>query len=90
MSNFRGNDGNVQHWVLSELLAVARSHMIRLAFVDAHSMAPLAIQRTEKKANHRGKFGLILDNLPGQGSAYEQAWQGLSREHGAHRNSVST
>ena len=48
MSNIKGNDGNLmQHWVLCELLAIARNYTTRLAFVDAHSMAPIAIQRTE-------------------------------------------
>ena len=66
MSSFKGNDGNLmQHWVLWELLSVARRHATNLTFVDAHSMAPIAIHRSEKEANRRRKFDLILENLPG-------------------------
>ena len=66
MSSFKGNDGNLmQRWVLCELLAVARKYTTRLTFIDAHSMAPTAIQRTEKKANRRRNFDSVLENLPG-------------------------
>ena len=87
MSSFKGNDGNLmQHWVLCELLAVARKYTTRLTFIDAHSMAPTAIQRTEKKANRRRNFDSVLENFPGQGSSYEQAWQSLSPERGTYPN----
>ena len=90
MSSFKGNDGNLmQHWVLCELLTVARKYTTRLTFIDAHSMAPTAIQRTEKKANRRRNFDSVLDNLPGQGSSYEQAWQSLSPERGTYPNSAN-
>ena len=68
MSNFKGNDGNLmQHWVLCELLAVARKDTTHLTFVDAHSMAPIAIERTEKRANRSGKFDAVFEHLPGAG-----------------------
>ena len=90
MSSFKGNDGNLmQHWVLCELLAVARKYTTRLTFIDAHSMAPTAIQRTEKKANRRRNFDSVLKNLSGQGSSYEQAWQSLSPERGTYPNSAN-
>ena len=90
MSSFKGNDGNLmQHWVLCELLAVARKDTTHLTFVDAHSMAPIAIERTEKKANRSGKFDAVLEHLPGQGSSYEQAWQALSSERGTYPNSAN-
>ena len=74
MSSFKGNDGNLmQHWVILELLGVARKYTTRSMPIDAHSMAPIAIHRTEKKANRRRKLGRVLENLPGQGSSYEQA-----------------
>ena len=90
MSNFKGNDGNLmQHWVLCELLAVARKDTTHLTFVDAHSMAPIAIERTEKRANRSGKFDAVFEYLPGQGSSYEQAWQALSCERGTYPNSAN-
>ena len=90
MSSFKDNDGNLmQHWVLRELLAVARKYTTRLTFIDAHSMAPTAIQRTEKNANRRRNFDSVLENLPGQGSSYEQAWQSLSPERGTYPNSAN-
>ena len=90
MSSFKGNDGNLmQHWVLCELLTVARKYTTRLTFIDAHSMASTAIQRTEKKANRRRNFDSVLENLPGQGSSYEQAWQSLSPERGTYPNSAN-
>ena len=90
MSSFKDNDGNLmQHWVLCELLAVARKYTTRLTFIDAHSMAPTAIQRTEKNANRRRNFDSVLENLPGQGSSYEQAWQSLSPERGTYPNSAN-
>ena len=87
MPPFKGNNGNLmQHWVLCELLAAARSHANGLTFVDAHAMAPLATRRT---AQHGGKFDAVFANLPGQGSAYEQAWQALAPRPGTYPNSAS-
>ena len=74
MSSVKGNDGNLmQHWVIFELLGVARKYTTRSMPIDAHSMAPIAIQRTEKKANRRRTLGRVLENLPEQGSSYGQA-----------------
>lgn len=48
MPYFKGNDGNLmQHWVLCQQLTVARKYTTRLGFIDAHSMASVAIQRAE-------------------------------------------
>ena len=74
MSSIKGNDGKLmQHWVIFEQLGVARKYTTRSMPIDAHSMAPIAIQRTEKKANRRPKLDRVLENFPGQGSSYEQA-----------------
>ena len=89
MSSFKGNDDNLmQHWVLCELLAVARKYATHLTFVDAHSMAPIAIHRTEKRATRSGRFDAVFENLPGQGSSYEQAWHALSPDRGGYPNSA--
>ena len=86
MASFKGNDGNLmQHWVLCELLAAARSYTTRMTFIDAHAMAPVANQRT----GHPSKFDTVFEHLPGQGSYYEQAWQALSPERGAYPNSAN-
>ena len=51
MSSFKGNDGDLmQHWVLCELLTVARKYTTRLTFIDAHSMASTAIQSVDRHA----------------------------------------
>ena len=90
MPNFKGNDGNLmQHWVLCELLMVARKYTTHLVFVDAHAMAPIATCRSEKQANRRRKFDWVLKNLPGQGSSYEQAWQVLSPDREGYPNSAN-
>ena len=74
MSSIKGNDGKLmQHWVLCEQLGVARKYTTRSTFIDAHSIAPIAMHRTEKKANRRRKLDRVLENLPGPGSSYEQA-----------------
>ena len=89
MPSFRGNNGNLmQHWVLCELLETARRYTAELTFIDAHAMAPLAMRRTPKPAQ-RGKFDAVLENLPGQGSEYERAWQALAPEPGTYPNSAS-
>ncbi len=89
MTTFRGNCGNLmQHWVLCETLMIARRHCDDLTFIDAHSMAPIAIQRTEKKKTSRRRFDSVFRQLPGQGSAYEKAWKRLSPEFGTYANSA--
>ena len=88
MPSFKGNDGNLmQHWVLCELLATARRYTADLTFIDAHAMAPSATRRTANP-KQRGKFDAVLENLPGQGSVYEQAWQALWPEPGTYPNSA--
>ena len=80
MPSFKGNDGNLlQHWVLCELLTVARKHITRLTFIDAHSMAPVATHRTEKSATRRHRFDAVFEQLPGQRTSFEQAWKALSQ-----------
>ena len=89
MPSFKGNDGNLmQHWVLCELLATARRYTTDLTFIDAHAMAPSATRRTAKP-KQRGKFDAVLENLSGQGSVYEQAWQALALRPGTYPNSAS-
>ncbi len=90
MSSYKGNDGNLmQHWILCELLTVARKHTANLTFVDAHSMAHIATHRLEKKTIRKCRFDLVEENLPGQGSAYEQAWQALSPDREGYPNSAN-
>ena len=86
MPQFKGNEGNLmQHWVLCELLNSVRSHFTHLTYVDAHSMAPIARRRTS--SNH--KFDTVFEQLPGQKSFYEQAWQALSLGPGTYPNSAN-
>lgn len=90
MSCFKGNDGNLmQHWVLCEILTVARKHTKDLVFVDAHSMAPIATQRSEQCERRKLKFDQVWENLPGQRSSYEQAWQALSPDRIGYPNSAN-
>ena len=75
MGTYKGNVGNLmQHWTLCELLVVARKHAAELSFVDAHAMAPLALERTDGSP----AFSRVQAALPGQKSAYEQAWHQLA------------
>lgn len=86
MASFKGNDGNLmQHWVLCELLTIARSYTSCLTFIDAHAMAPVANQRKD----HSCKFDAVFEHLPGQGSCYEKAWQALSPKPGKYPNSAN-
>ena len=90
MPYFKGNDGNLlQHWVLCERLTLARKYTTRLAFVDAYSMAPVAIHRTEKRATRSGRFDAVFEHLPGQRSPFEQAWQAVSPERGTYPDSAN-
>ena len=74
MTAYKGNAGHLmQHWTLCELLVAAGKHTSGLHFIDAHAMAPLAHTRTDTDAN----FDHVRGGLPGQGSAYERAWQQL-------------
>ena len=75
----------MQHWVLCELLNSVRNHFTHLSYVDAHSMAPIAHQRTSSNP----KFDTVFEQLPGQKSFYEQAWQALSLEPGNYPNSAN-
>ncbi len=79
MGTYKGNVGNLmQHWTLCELLVVARKHAAELSFVDAHAMAPLALERTDGNP----AFSRVQAALPGQKSAYEQAWHQLAPSGG--------
>ena len=75
----------MQHWVLCELLNSACNHFTHLTYVDAHSMAPIARQRTSSST----KFDTLFEQLPGQESLYEQAWQELSLGLGTYPNSAN-
>ncbi len=87
MPKYKGNNGNLlQHWVLSELLAAARNHEDPLIFLDAHTMAPTACDRTDKSTN---KFDSVAGHLTGQRSEYELAWQKLSMGPGIYPNSAN-
>ena len=78
----------MQHWVLCETLMIARRHCDDLTFIDAHSMAPRAMQRTESRGASRQTFDTVFVQLPGQESAYEKAWKRLSPEPGTYPNSA--
>ena len=86
MPQFKGNEGNLmQHWVLCELLNSASNHFAHLMYVDAYSMAPIACHRTGSST----KFDTVFEQLPGQASLYEQAWQTLSLGTGTYPNSAN-
>lgn len=77
MPTYKGNIGHLmQHWTLCELLAAAKRQptIPRLNFIDAHAMAPWATESTDRDA----RFTRVRNALPGQGSVYEKAWQGLA------------
>ena len=75
----------MQHWVLCELINSVRNYFTHLTYVDAHSMAPIANQRTSSNP----KFDTVFEQLPGQESLYEQAWQTLSLGPGTYPNSAN-
>ena len=75
----------MQHWVLCELINSLSIHYTHLTYVDAHSMAPIARQRTSSST----KFDTVFKQLPGQESIYEQAWQKLSLEPETYPNSAN-
>ena len=95
MPAYKGNKGNLlQHWVLCELVSVARRHVSRLQFIDAHAMAPMADRRTATDKKDKGRvFDSVRDHLPGQperDSSYERAWRELvPRGEAAYPNSAS-
>lgn len=75
----------MQHWVLCGLINSSRNHFTHLTYVDAHSMAPTAKQRTSSNP----QFDTVFEQLPGQESLYEQAWNELSFEPGTYPNSAN-
>ena len=75
----------MQHWVLCELINSVRNYFTHLTYVDAHSMAPIATQRTSSSP----KFDTVFEQLPGQKSLYEQAWNELSFGPGTYPNSAN-
>ena len=85
VSTYKGNAGNLmQHWTLSELLVTAGKYAAGLSFIDAHAMAPLALERTDGDP----RFSRVQEGLPGQESAYEQAWHRLA-PNGGYPNSAA-
>jgi hypothetical protein len=80
MPTFRGNRGNLlQHWVLAELVSIVADNYrqnIRLLFIDAHALSPYAV-RSPSQSQTAADFDFVANHLPGQGSAYEQAWRHL-------------
>ena len=78
MGTYKGNVGNLmQHWTLCELLQIANAHAVGLSFIDSYAMAPWATECTRPDQ----KFESVKNNLPGKGSAYEQAWHSLSQQN---------
>ncbi|MFL6263698.1 MAG: hypothetical protein ACJ76Y_28730 [Thermoanaerobaculia bacterium] len=82
MPTYKGNRGNLlQHWVLVELIGLLRKEaqpLERLCFFDAHAMSPFAV-RSANPGQTGPEFDIVAANLPGQRSAYEQAWHELSQ-----------
>lgn len=80
---YRGNRGNLlQHWVLAELVELLRKevHLLgRLCFFDAHAMSPFAV-RAANPGQTGPDFDVVASSLPGQRSAYEQAWHELTHD----------
>src|SRR5262245_48771682 len=85
MPTFRGNKGNLlQHWVLAELTLLLRRQLpssARLCLLDAHAMSPYA---TRYPGALPSIFDVVRDGLPGQRSAYEQAWWELTNQNQQH------
>ena len=81
MGTYMGNVGHLmQHWTLCEILAVAKKHYSGLNYIDAHAMAPWATQCAGPDGRPRAPdhiFRHVRNGLPGQGSVYERAWNGL-------------
>ena len=75
----------MQHWALCELLVIASKHSSGLSFIDAHTMAPLARTRTGCDC----RFSCAQARLPGQKSAYEQAWHRLAPHEEGYPNSAA-
>ena len=82
MPTYRGNRGNLlQHWVFAELLTALKGQAAdaipHLVLVDAHAMAPYA-DRCDNPGQTGFEFDNRRDDLPGEGSAYENAWDALT------------
>ncbi len=75
MPTYFGNAGHLmQHWTLCELVNIADKQSVPgLNYIDAHAMAPVALRRVRDDAH----FNMVRDNLPGQRSPYELAWDAL-------------
>ncbi len=75
MPTYFGNVGHLmQHWTLCKLVNIADKHSVPgLNYIDAHAMAPVALRRVRNDTD----FNMVRDNLPGQGSSYELAWDAL-------------
>jgi len=87
--SYRGNVGNfLQHWVLCEILNIAKGHARQLDFVDAHSMAPFARSRPKIDVSS-ALFDRARDRLPGDRSVYEVAWEGLTQGRRGYPNSAA-
>lgn len=88
MPIFRGNVGNLlQHWVFCEILDVFRNYS-ELSFVDAYSMSPMADERPKRDLTAH-LFDHVHTRLPGERTAYEQAWHRLAPQSGKYPNSAS-
>jgi hypothetical protein len=85
MPTYKGNRGNLlQHWVLAELIGLLKGEAPsdhQLCFVDAHAMSPYAT-RDSSPGQSASVFDIVRRQLPGQGSAYEQAWKELIKDDG--------
>lgn len=79
---YKGNRGNLlQHWLLAELIGLLHKEVQptgELCYFDAHAMSPFAV-RAANPGQGEQEFNAVAANLPGQRSAYEQAWHELSR-----------
>ena len=75
MVTYKGNVGHLmQHWTLCEVLTAAQKHTTGLNFIDAHAMTPWATEPTDLD----NRFTGVRNDLPGQNSVYERAWQCLA------------
>ena len=83
MPTYRGNRGNLlPHWVLVELIGCMRRRgIVKLCFVDAHSMSPTAT-RSETAATDQTahEFDHARSRLGRSNPAFEQAWLTLSKD----------
>jgi hypothetical protein len=83
MPSYKGNRGNLlQHWVLAELTMMLQESVQPegpLCFIDAHAMSPYAV-RNANPGQTAADFDRVAGRLPGQSTAYEQAWHALRSE----------